>query len=276
LSPSYESNVDETELTDEKKPITISPEDLLIDMEGDSRYVVVYTENIKIDSYLKGSVFLPSGSFIDGNGHLLPVTDLALLLGAAGISEDDSLVVYGCWSCGNPTFVFWALKYLGHQNVLILEGTIKDGRMDDWISAGLPVEELPAKRPPAVYTPEPRPELLATCSNLTDDGVLLVDARSAEKFNEEHIDGAINIEHQNLIGDGIFLDQETLGDLFKELIGDGKVVVYSERGGKASVVWCALELMGYDASLYAGDALSYWLLQKTSGGVAENGSPSIA
>lgn len=259
---------DGAEVTDEKKTITISPADLLSDMNGDSKYLIIYTDNIKSDSYIKGSVFLPSGNLIDGSVLLKSIADLADLLGAAGISEDDSLVVYGCWDCGNPTFVLWALTYLGQGNVLILEGT-----MEDWVSAGIPMEEMPGVRSPVIYTPNPKPELLASNEDVMADGVMLVDARSAEDFEAEHIDGAINIEHQLLIDDGFFVDDGTLAELFKDLRSDGKVIVYSERGGKASVVWCALEKMGYSASLYSWED---WLLNWAPDGVAENSSPSIA
>ena len=41
-----------------------------------------------------------------------------------------------------------------------------------------------------------------------------------------------------------------MNDTFSDLGKDKPVVVYSEDGLNASLVWYALQLMGYDSSLY--------------------------
>ena len=113
----------------------ISPE-YLAQVLGSDECVLAYTSNTPSDLYIEGTVALPSKGFIRKDGSLEPVSDLAEMLGASGISEDDTLVVCGnCLSCGDPTFVFWAMKYLGHDDIWLLEGT-----SEDWRLAGLPLE----------------------------------------------------------------------------------------------------------------------------------------
>ena len=69
-------------------------------------------------SHIKGAIYLPSGSFVDASGTLKPAQELAEILGQAGVSRDSPIVVYSDdFSSGDSTFVFWALKYLGQDNL---------------------------------------------------------------------------------------------------------------------------------------------------------------
>ena len=64
-----------------------------------------------------------------------------MLLGEAGISNNDSLLISGeCLPCGGgpspAVFSYWVLKYLGHEKVRVLDGSI-----DDWAAAGLKYQQ---------------------------------------------------------------------------------------------------------------------------------------
>jgi len=47
-------------------------------------------------------------------------------------------------------------------------------------------------------------------------------------------------------------DKEELNDLFSSLDKNRSVVVYTNTGVKASMIWLALTLLDYDARIYSG------------------------
>ena len=80
-------------------------------------------------------------NFLDPGGVLKPVSEMAAILGDAGISQDDAVLIYGeCQPCGGgpsaATYVYWIMKYLGHKNVKLL-----DGGIDDWVAALRPTPQ---------------------------------------------------------------------------------------------------------------------------------------
>ncbi|MFA7374851.1 MAG: sulfurtransferase, partial [Methanothrix soehngenii] len=69
-------------------------------------------------AYIEGAVNLNYDLFFSEGGEIVPVPEMARLLGDAGISSNDSLLIAGeCLPCGggpSPAFfTYWALKYLG-------------------------------------------------------------------------------------------------------------------------------------------------------------------
>jgi len=226
---------------------SITAQELKERLDGGSKPAIAYVSNTPIQgSYIEGSIAFPSKSLIQDDGYLKTVSDLAALLGNAGISEDDDLVIYGdCFSCGDVTFVYWIMKYLGHQNVQMLEGTT-----GDWDAAGLSRSAALTTRPAVTYSPDPATELLADYDDVAGGEFQVVDARVADQFAAGHIDGAINIDYNRVIENGWIKDSSDLAEIFVDLKKDRPVAVYTKNGGQASIVWYALMLQGYDASLY--------------------------
>jgi len=228
----------------EPSPSFISAEELRERLGAERRPIIAYVSNSppSSGSYIGGSISLPSKGFIQADGSLKPVEELAAVLGRAGVTEDDDLVLYGdCFSCGDFTFVYWIMKYLGHQKVEILRDP----------AAGLPTAGSVATRPAANYSPTPRPELLADYESVASGGLVVVDARTPDQFGGGHIDGAVNIDFNRVIDGSWIKDDAALFEVFAPLDPDRPIAVYSKNGGTASIVWYALALQGRDASLYS-------------------------
>lgn len=197
-------------------------------------------------SHIKGAIHVPFGTLIDDNGTLKPVQELAKILGEAGISRDDSIVVYSDdLSSGDATALFWALKYLGQNEVLVL-----DGSLEDWKAASLPVESSQNTRPAASYNPIVRPDLLASYDYVKSSGAQTVDARPFAEFGKGRIPGATSLDPAVVLQNGKIKDESRLSGIFSRLSKDKPVVVYSSDYNQASVVWYALQLLGYNASMY--------------------------
>ncbi|HSD58744.1 MAG TPA: rhodanese-like domain-containing protein, partial [Methanotrichaceae archaeon] len=173
------------------------------------------------------------------------------ILGLAGISRNDSIVITGeCLPCGGgpapAAYSYWVLKYLGHNKVRVLEGGIEDAR-----AAGLNITNQPATRNPTIYDIQMKPELLATYDFVKNGGAQIVDARSPRDFELGSIPGSVNIPLESILDNERMLNRSGLEEVFSSLDKDRPVVVYTNIGVQASVSWFALTLLGYDARLYS-------------------------
>jgi thiosulfate/3-mercaptopyruvate sulfurtransferase len=218
--------------------------------EVDQRYTILdVSENP--DSYINGAIHIPYTYFLDDTNTLRPIQDLAKIFGYVGISRNDSIGVYGeCMPCGGgpstATFVYWLLRYLGHDDVRVI-----DGGMDAWVAAGLPVSKKPLSRPRTTYTPNPRLGLLANYSYVKSGHAQIVDARPVQDFKSGSIPGTINIPYDDVQDGKRVKENADLEKAFGNLTKEKPVVVFTATGIKASVVWFALTMMGYDAMLYS-------------------------
>ncbi len=201
--------------------------------------VIMYVSNDNPRYYVQDAIHVPRAEFV-ADGRLRSVREICEIFGSHGLTRNDTVVVYGsCMECGDPTYICWLLSYLGQEDVRILELE----------TIGANMSERPSIRPPANYTPELRPELLATYDYVKSGAAQVVDARSAAEFQTAHIPGAVNIESSSILSNGRLKNTSELAPLFN-LDRGRPVVVYSLNGGQASLVWFALMSMGYDARLY--------------------------
>lgn len=216
----------------------VSSSDVVIDASSGDEYAK--------RPHIKGAIHLPSKSFLYENGTLRPDSELGRILGEDGISRDDRVVIYGnSTASGDATFIFWVMRYLGHDDVSVL-----DGSLDDWIEASQPLESESRSRRPTIYQVNARSKLLAGYDYVKGGRFQMVDARAFQEFGKKRIPGSISIDPQHVLDDGRIKDPAGLNDTFLGLDKDKPVVVYSNDGFNASVVWFALQLMGYDSRLY--------------------------
>ncbi|RQW80890.1 MAG: sulfurtransferase [Methanothrix sp.] len=221
------------------KPLSgISQSDTMVDVSN---------QRSKNDGNIIGAINIPSKSFLNDDGTLKSVADAAKVLGNAGISSRDSVIVYSDnFSSGESTFVFWLLRYLGHEDVRAL-----DGGLEDWKKASLPLETKQNARNPTEYTPNPEQELLADYDYVTSGSAQLVDARDFLEYGKGRIPGAAYIGTESLLEDGRLKSGSELNDTFAKLKINRPVVVYSSDFMSASLVWYALQLMGFDSRVYS-------------------------
>jgi thiosulfate/3-mercaptopyruvate sulfurtransferase len=219
-------------------PVDLSPDDIVLDISPDAT------------RFIEGAVNINYEDFMAEGGELKCAKEIATLLGEAGLSSNDSLVIAGeCIPCGggpSPAFFsYWLLKYLGHERVKILEG-----RLDDWALAGLNISNKSAARQKREYVPHLASKLLATYEFVVNGGAQIVDARLARDYAIGSIPGAVNIAYENVLSNESIKPVADLEKVFAKLEKDRPVVVYTNVGVEASLVWLALNLSGYDARLY--------------------------
>lgn len=226
--------------------------EMLVPVSGVGKDDIILDVSENTKSYIPGAIHISYVNFLDNNNtaQIKTLPEIAKILGDAGIGSSDSVVVYGeCKPCGGgpsaTTYVYWLLRYIGHDKVKVL-----DGGIDAWTGAGMPVENSSSVRPATTYSPSLRPELYATYDYVKSGAAQIVDARSAREFESRTIPGAINIPYDEVLKGKMFKDQAGIEDVFRNLTSDKPVVVFTTTGTKASLAWFALTMMGHEAKMY--------------------------
>ena len=194
-----------------------------------------------------------------GGRHPLPdEASLSKKLRDAGVNQHSAIVVYDDSRLGYAAHAWWLLRYLGHEQVVIL-----DGGFSSWINAGGAID----RREPAVKSGNfkafiqqdwivNREDILSTESNYT-----LIDSREAKRFRGEeepidpvagHIPGALNYFWQDATTEqGFIKPAEDQLARWKDL-KSSNLVVYCGSGVTACVNILSLEICGIRSKLYPG------------------------
>jgi len=174
--------------------------------------------------------------------------ELAEIMGAKGISDTKTIILYDDGSGKYSGRLYWVLKYLGAKDVKIL-----DGHMDAWKAARKPVTKNPSKVKAATFTPHVNKAVLASMAEVKKGGAVIVDARSTEEYKgtatsktltrKGHIPGAVNIENKKMLdAKGKLKPAADLQKIFSAAgVTKGKeVIVYCESGVRAGIEFLAL------------------------------------
>ena len=189
---------------------------------------------------------------------------VSALLSQAGVSNDDTVILYGDNNNWFAAYAFWLLRMYGHQNLRLMDGGRKK-----WLDEGRPTTKDAANPAKASYKAS-GPDLSLRASReevLTALGggkTALVDVRSPAEYNGEimappglpetaqrmgHIPTAQNIPWAQAANeDGTFKSDEELKQLYgaKGVTGDKDVIAYCRIGERSSHTWFALKyLLGY-------------------------------
>ncbi|WP_019911256.1 sulfurtransferase [Paenibacillus sp. HW567] len=241
-------------------------------------------EHIPGAVYLDLELDLSSPVGEHGGRHPLPDPQaLATRLSKLGIGNDTRIVAYDDESGMNAARLWWLLRYLGHEQVLILEGGFSAWKADKF-----PVTDHQPVRVPSTFTANVQPQMLAgvdevrrvsgqtveagaDASASTPALPILVDSRANDRYQGQnetmdkkagHIPGAVNYfwkDTQN--ADGSFKSADELAEHFAGINKDREIIVYCGSGVTACPNVLALEKAGFkNVRLYAGswsDWISY-------------------
>lgn len=204
--------------------------------------------------------------------HPLPEAEVfALKLGSWGVDSNKQVVVYddtfGAMACR----LWWLLRWLGHDNVALLDGVypkwLKEKRQT---ATNLP--DVSA----STFVPKVRSELVVDANfvqqHISDQDCLLIDARPDIRFTGDvepidkvagHIPGAINRPFDdNLDIGGDFMPLAELKEEYSALLENknpAQVIHMCGSGVTACHNILAMECLGFrNTRLYAG-SWSHWI-----------------
>jgi thiosulfate/3-mercaptopyruvate sulfurtransferase len=192
---------------------------------------------------------------LDNNGDLRPNTEIATILGNHGITgeENETLLIYttvdGSW--GADGRLFWALEYMGHKDVHILNGGWKA-----WVDSGYATETTVNTPDTETYTGTVTASVLATTdyveANLHAAGVKIIDTRADEALygaaRGGRIPGAVHYNYDNYFDpDWTLKDHNQLQATYTALgvTSDKTAIFYCAVGIRSGFGYFTLRLLGY-------------------------------
>lgn len=201
--------------------------------------------------HIPGAVNLPLADLLSDDSP----ERVARLAGSLGIGDEGRAVVYDDTFGALASRVAWALEYVGHRDVTLLERTY-----GAWKSSGLETDSAVPEARPCGHSVRTQGRMLATAEDLESaagrDGAILIDNRERLNYLEQHIPGAINIPYRTLGDESRIL--RPAGELARVLAnrgvgGKSEAITYCGSVGTLSgLAYYALKSAGVDGvRLYA-------------------------
>lgn len=202
-----------------------------------------------------------------GGRHPLPdpvqfATTLTAIGVRSGSDQDASLIVaYDDSRFAFAARLWWLLRYLGHDRVVVLEGGLSR-----WQATGYPLtSELPQPQP-GNFVPQVRSDWIVDIETvkLRKDlpNVALIDSREAERYRGErepidpiagHIPGAMNYPWQEVTdAQGHAYSPYQQQQRWQTLPSAEEIIVYCGSGVTACANLLSLDMAGLPAKLYPG------------------------
>lgn len=222
---------------------------------------------------------LPGARFFDFDGtikdpkselpHMLP--DAALFereVRKLGVNRTSLVICYDCGPMNAAPRAWWMFRAFGFDSVAVL-----NGGLPAWTAAGGPLETQDAEPArPGDFQARPRPELVADLAAvqaaLDDDAAMILDARSAGRFNGTapeprpglragHMPGALNLPYDTLLDPDskTMRPPQQLRAAFENIGAnpDARIITTCGSGVTAAVLSLAWFAAGYgDSAVYDG------------------------
>ena len=211
-----------------------------------------------LSGHIPGAVFFDIDAIADHSTdlpHMLPgPTQFAEMVGALGIADTDTVVVYDGHGLGGAPRVWWMFRIFGVKNVFIL-----DGGLPAWTAEGRMTEGGAVKRAPRKFNATMQTSAVAMDTDvmmaINDGKTQIVDARPAGRFAGRdpeprpglrggHMPGAKNIPSSALIENGRLVSTDKIAAAFAKAGVDLDQPTISSCGSGVSAVILAL---GFDA-----------------------------
>ncbi|PZD74728.1 Thiosulfate sulfurtransferase [Acaryochloris thomasi RCC1774] len=175
---------------------------------------------------------------------------IASLLSRSCITEDTIVIAYGSYP-GTGAWIFWLLRTLGHQNVLVLNGGYQK-----WVAEGRPLAAKLSNFPETKY-PKPTPNFALRVTHpevqaaIEQSEQTLLDVQTPEEYRGEvflmgspqrqeqagHISGAVYLEHASTLNeDGTFKSVKELRSLYESrgIAANQEIFPYCAIGGRSA------------------------------------------
>ena len=198
------------------------------------------------------------------------------LLSDKGISNDDTVILYGGNNNWFAAYAYWYFKLYGHQDVKLLDGGRKKWELD-----GRKLDTEVPQRSQTQYTAQEQDSSIRAYRDEVVNAIgnkNLVDVRSPDEFSGKllapahlpqeqaqrggHIPSALNVPWSKAANeDGTFKSDDELRDIYAAAgLDNGKpTIAYCRIGERSSHTWFALhELLGeQDVKNYDGSWTEY-------------------
>lgn len=209
-------------------------------------------------AHIPGAVFMDLGKLVDAGSHLPntlpPAEKFASRMQSLGLGDGSRIVLYDNSPLRSAARAWFMLTMFGAHGVAIL-----DGGLAKWQAEGRPVaqgKETLRHRHFTVWQDTKHLRCKSdVISNLESGAEQVVDARSADRFEQGHIPGARNLPYASLFNaDGTWKSVNELQQAFTAagIDVDKPIIASCNSGVTANVPLFALHLLGKQGALYDG------------------------
>lgn len=229
-----------------------------------------------LKGHLPGSVFfdlekdLSSPVQVHGGRHPMPrLEKFNIKIENAGIDENTTVIAYDSGEGAYAARFWWLLRYLGHENVYVLDGGFKG-----WAAASYPVTKVILSIEKSVFHSNIKTELLASTEEVKEavekklEYKILIDSRELKRYNgvEEpidkkagHIPGAINKPWMEGLSESRYKLAEEQRQRFSDIDPNKEIIVYCGSGVTETPNFLELKEAGFEnVKLYVG-SFSDWI-----------------
>ncbi len=209
-----------------------------------------------LGAHIPGAVFFDINAIADTSidlPHMLPGPEqFGKAVGALGISEKDTIVVYDGVGLYSAPRVWWSFRIFGAKDVFIL-----DGGFPAWKAESRKIEAGEAKRTSRKFNATMDTGAVAMVSDvqmaLNDESAQVVDARSAGRFagkepepraglRSGHMPGALNVPFTEIVENGRLVDPARIKKAFEKGGVDLEKPIITTCGSGVTAVVLALGL----------------------------------
>ncbi len=210
--------------------------------------------------HIPGAVFFDINAIADDSTdlpHMLPGPDqFGEMVGALGIGEKATIVVYDGVGLYSAPRVWWSFRIFGAKDVFIL-----DGGFPAWKAEDRKVEAGESKRAAAKFNAVMDTGAVAMHGDvqmaLNDESAQVVDARSAGRFagkepepraglRSGHMPGALNVPFTEIVENGKLVEPARIAQAFKKggVDLDKPIITTCGSGVTAVVLALGLDALG--------------------------------
>lgn len=233
------------------------PEVVIVDMQKPEEYA---------KGHLKGAVNITLQNLVISTpvpNMLAPKEQIETVLGAKGIGNDTTILIYDNNNNMEAARMFWTLQVYGHQNMKVVSGGLKAIE-----AAKLELSmEIPAVTSVKYTAADKNTDIIATIDevkaqvNQPQKNTVLLDTRTPEEYAEGTIPGSIFINYiQNDYKDGTYKSVQDIKIQYIEnkITADKQVIMYCKTSVRAAQTYLALYNAGYrNLKVYDGAWLEW-------------------
>lgn len=231
---------------------------IIVDVQSPEEYAL---------NHIEGAINIPMSSLTvkEPYPNMLPDAEqVSKVMGEAGVSEKDTILVYDNIDNMDAARVQWTLNMYSNFNVKVVSGGITALKEADVNTTSKktvldPVEYVAGDYQKSMIV---NLEYVKSVINMPDENTVIIDTRSNKEYQEGTIPGSCHKEYVwNMYGNGEYKSPRDIQSTYlaEGIKPDTKIILFCKTSVRATQTYTALKDAGYkDVRIYDGAWVEYF------------------